>query len=310
MDMPSPCAPNGANPRTRTLTLIGAASGIGCAHPTAAEAPAYLRDRGIIGRLGAQGVEARWSEIISVTDEADADADVAGAIARAGRALAYSVCDAVQKKSSFALIGGDHSCAIGTWSGAANALRGNGPLGLIWVDAHMDSHTPETSPSGRIHGMPLACLLGHGDKTLTSIAHAPPGLKPEHVAIVGVRSYEPEEAELLRRLGVRVFYMGEVEKRGLAAVMDDASHIALTGTAGAGVSIDLDALDPAEVSAVGSPEPGGLAVSGLCAALTRFAEDPRVVGCEIVEFNPTLPGAVKTAMVIEELLVSFQGRRP
>ena len=130
------------------------------------------------------------------------------------------------------------------------------------------------------------------------------------MAIVGVRSYEPEEAELLRRLGVRVFFMGEIEKRGLAAVMDDASHIALTGTAGAGISIDLDAIDPEEVSAVGSPEPGGLAVHELCTAVARFAEDRRVVGCEIVEFNPTLSGAVKTADSIEELLVSFQGRRP
>ena len=307
MDMPSPCAPRGARPGTRTLSLIGAASGIGCAHPTASQAPAYLRDRGIVGRLGAQGVDARWSETITVMN--DAHDDVVGAISRAGRSLAYTVSDAVRNNASFTVLGGDHSCAVGTWSGAANALRGAGPLGLIWVDAHMDSHTPETSPSGKYHGMPLACLLGHGDSTLTAIVHALPAVQPQHVAIVGVRSYEPEEAELLRRLGVRVFYMGEIEKRGLAAVMDDASHIALNGTVGAGISIDLDALDPEEVSAVGSPEPGGLRVSDLCAAVTRFAVEPRVVGCEIVEFNPTLPGAVKTADIIEELLVSFQGRR-
>ena len=307
MDMPSPCAPSRVRQSTRMLSLIGAATGIGCALSATSEAPAYLCDRGIIGRLGAQGVEARWSEIIAVSDEAGAD--VAGAISRAGRSLAYSVSDAVRNNSSFTVLGGDHSCAIGTWSGAANALRGDGPLGLIWVDAHMDSHTPETSPSGRIHGMPLACLLGHGDSALTAIAHAPPAVLPQHVAIVGVRSYEAEEAEMLRRLGVRVFFMGEIEKRGLAAVMDDASHIAFNGTAGAGISIDLDALGPEEVSAVGSPEPGGLAVSDLCAALTRFTENPRAIGCEIVEFNPTLSGAVKTADIIEELLVSFQGRR-
>jgi arginase len=287
--------------------LIGAATGIGCTLSATSQAPSYLRDRDIVGRLGAQGVNAIWSEIVAVL--ADADDDVAGAISRAGRSIAYAVCDAVQNKSSFTVLGGDHSCAVGTWSGAANGLRGHGPLGLIWVDAHMDSHTPDTSPTGSFHGMPLACLLGHGDSALTSIAHASPALQPQHVAIVGVRSYEPEEAELLRRLGVRVFFMGEIEKRGLAAVMDDASHIALNGTAGAGMSIDLDALDPAEVSAVGSPEPGGIAVSDLCAALTRFAEDPRAVGCEIVEFNPTLPGAVKTAEIIEKFLVSFQGRR-
>lgn len=307
MDMPSPCAPSGVLSGTRTLSLIGAATGIGCALTSTSEAPAYLRDRDIVGRLGAQGVDASWSEIIAVKEEAGED--VADVISSAGRSLAYTVCDAVRNNSSFTVLGGDHSCAVGTWSGAANALRKQGPLGLIWVDAHMDGHTPETSPSGMYHGMPLACLLGHGDSALTTIAHAPPSLQPQHVAIVGVRSYEPEEAELLRRLGVRVFFMGEVEKRGLAAVMADAGKIALTGTAGAGISIDLDALDPEEVSAIGSPEPGGFAVSDLCAALPRFAENPRVIGCEIVEFNPTLLGAVKTADIIERLLVSFQGRR-
>lgn len=307
MDMPSPCAPRGRFPRTRTMSLIGAATGIGCRLRDTWKAPAYLRDRGILGHLSAHGVEARWSGIASVPD--DADSDIVGAISRTGRSLAYMVADAVRQNSSFSVIGGDHSCAIGTWSGAANALRGDGPLGLIWVDAHMDSHVPETSPSGMYHGMPLACLLGYGDDTLTSLAHAPPALLSQHVALVGVRSYEPEEAELLRRLGVRVFFMGEVKKRGLAAVMDDASHIALNGTVGAGISIDLDALDPRDVPAVGSPEPDGLAASDLCAALTRFAVDPRVIGCEIVEFNPTLPGAVRTADCIEELIVAFQGRR-
>jgi arginase len=308
MDMRSPGASRGASSGTGTFSLIGAATGIGCTLHTTSRAPAYLRDRDIVGRLGAKGVHAGWSEIVTVPD--DAGDDVAGAISRAGRSIAYAVCDAVRRKSGFAVLGGDHSCAVGTWSGAANALRGEGPLGLIWVDAHMDSHTPETSPTGNYHGMPLACLLGYGDSSLTSIAHAPPALQPRHVAIVGARSYEPEEAALLRRLGVRVYFMDEVEERGLAAVMDDAGRIAFDGTAGAGITIDLDALDPEEVAAVGTPEPGGIAVSDLCRAVARFAANPRAVGCEIAEFNPTLPGAVKTADIIEELLVSFEGRRP
>lgn len=307
MDMPSPCAPGSAKLATRTLSLIGAAGGIGCTLQTTWQAPAYLRDRGIIDRLGAQGVTASWADIITVRNETGDD--VAGAIARGGRSIAYAVSDAVRNKSSFAVLGGDHSCAVGTWSGAANALRRDGPLGLVWVDAHMDGHTPETTPTGNYHGMPLACLLGHGDSALTAIAHASPAVRPENVAIVGVRSYEPEEADLLRRLGVRIFFMDEVKKRSAAAVLDEASRIACSGTAGAGISIDLDGLDPREVSAVGTPEEDGIAVADICAALTRFAANPRVVGCEIVEFNPTLPGAVKTAEIIEQLLVSFQGRR-
>ena len=168
MDMPSPCAPAGVFVSDRTLSLIGAATGIGCALSATSEAPAYLRNRGILGRLGAQGVDARWSEIF--TPKNNTDDDVPGAISRAGRSLAYTVCEAVRNNTSFTVLGGDHSCAVGTWSGAANALRGDGPLGLIWFDAHMDGHTPETSPSGMYHGMPLACLLGHGDSGLTSIA--------------------------------------------------------------------------------------------------------------------------------------------
>jgi arginase len=307
MDMPSPCAPDSAPTAKRSLALIGAATGIGCTLTATSEAPDYLRDRDIVRRLGAQGVTASWAEIIAARE--DARDDVPGAISRAGRALAYRVCDAVRSDTGFTVLGGDHSCAVGTWSGAANALRDRGPLGLVWVDAHMDGHTPETSPSGNYHGMPLACLLGHGDCALTGIAHAPPAVQPQHVAVVGVRSYEPEEEALFRRLGVRVFFMDEVQDRGLAAVMADAARIACTGTAGAGISIDLDALDPEEVPAIGSPVPGGLAVSDLRAALSRYGENSNVIGCEIVEFNPTLPGAVKTADIIEDLMVSFHGRR-
>ena len=166
MDMRSPGATRVEINGTRTLSLIGVATGIGCTLHMTSESPAYLRDRGIIDRLGTWGVDASWSEIVAALD--GADDDVAGAISRAGRSIAYTVCDAVRNKSSFTVLGGDHSCAVGTWSGPANALRGDGPLGLIWVDAHMDSHTPETSPTGNFHGMPLACLLGHGDSALSA----------------------------------------------------------------------------------------------------------------------------------------------
>ena len=111
-------------------------------------------------------MDASWSEIVAALD--GADDDVTSAISRAGRSIAYTVCNVIRNESSFTVLGGDHSCAVGTWSGAANALRGDGLLGLIWVDAHMDSHTPETSPTGNFHGMPLACLLGHGDSALSA----------------------------------------------------------------------------------------------------------------------------------------------
>src|SRR5262249_55803052 len=119
------------------------------------------------------------------------------------------------------VLGGDHSCAIGTWKGIARALAPRGPLGLIWIDAHMDAHTPLTTPSGNLHGMPLACLFGLGDPRLTSIAGGA-ALDPRRVCLLGVRSFEAEEAVLLQQLGVRVFFMHEVVRRGLQNVMRDA----------------------------------------------------------------------------------------
>lgn len=307
MDMLSPGASATKLARTRTLALIGAATGIGCAHPTAAQAPAWLRDHDLIDHLAAQGVSADWSAVIGPCT--DAMPDPVTAIAHASRLLATAVAGAVTEDTTFTVLGGDHSCAIGTWSGVAKTIRSRGALGLLWVDAHMDAHVPETSPSGFYHGMPLACLLGYGAKSLISVTDPQPAILPEHVAIVGIRSFEPEEAALLQRLGVRVFDMAEISVRGLAAVMEEASDIVRRGTVATGISIDLDALDPTEVSAVGSPEPGGLSVAELSAALTEFAIDPGVVGCEIVEFNPTLGHACQTARAIEQLIVAFQGRR-
>jgi arginase len=195
--------------------------------------------------------------------------------------------EAVLQAGNFPLVvGGDHSCAIGTWSGVHRALAGRGPLGLIWIDAHMDSHTFATTPSGQIHGMPLACLLGYGEAALTGIDGAEVKLRPEHVCLIGVRSYEADEAALLHRLGVRVFDMNEIRRRGLAEVFDAALAIVRHGTAGFGVSVDLDALDPDEEPGVGTPVPGGLHRAELAAALSRLRGDPAFVAMEIVEYNP------------------------
>jgi arginase len=208
------------------------------------------------------------------------------AVAVLGVRLAAEV-EAVLKAGNFPLVvGGDHSCAIGTWSGVHRALADRGPLGLIWIDAHMDSHTFATTPSGQIHGMPLAALLGHGEAALTAIDGPEAKLLPEHVCLIGVRSYEAGEAALLHRLGVRVFDMDEVRRRGLAAVFDAALAIVRHGTMGFGVSVDLDALDPEEEPGVTTPVPGGLCRADLAAALSHLRGDPAFVAMEIVEYNP------------------------
>ncbi|HWR78386.1 MAG TPA: arginase [Thiobacillus sp.] len=266
----------------RSIIVIGAASGAGAPDPACAEGPAALRRYHVFHDTPLQHVE--WDAILRVPHEAQ-DSPL-HAVAELGARLAAEV-EAVLHAGNFPLVvGGDHSCAIGTWSGVHRALAAKGPLGLIWIDAHMDSHTFATTPSGQIHGMPLACLLGHGEAALTAIDGPEAKLRPEHVCLIGVRSYEAGEAALLHRLGVRVFDMDEVRRRGLAAVFEEALAIVRHATAGFGVSVDLDALDPEEEPGLGTPVPGGLHRAELAAALSRLRGDPAFVAMEIVEYNP------------------------
>jgi arginase len=168
---------------------------------------------------------------------------------------------------------------------------------LIWIDAHMDAHTPETSESGRLHGMPLACLLGYGDPALTGIANGT-RLPPANVCLIGIRSFERGEAALLHRLGVRVYPMREVKQRGFETVFREAREIACQGTAGYGVSVDLDAIDPLEAPGVGSPVGGGLSAADVVNAFKQHAGDPALRGLEIVEYNPYLDCDAQTIALV------------
>jgi len=196
------------------------------------------------------------------------------------------------------VIGGDHSCAGGTWTGVARTVPG--ALGLVWIDAHMDSHTPATSHTGRLHGMPLAWLLGQDDDPLYGLGAGV--LEPKHVCLVGVRSYEPEEDERLRRLGVRVIFMDEVRSRGIDAVLDEALDIATAGTRGFGVSIDLDVVTPEEAPNVGTPVAGGVTSAELARALQEVAGRPALAAIELVEYSPRLDRDGLTGRVAIDLL--------
>lgn len=202
----------------------------------------------------------------------------------------------------FIVIGGDHSSAIGTWSGVYEALHTKGHIGLIWIDAHMDSHTPETSPSGNIHGMPLATLFGYGNSALTDLIRPTPKLLPQQVCLIGVRSFESGEAELLHNLGVRIFKMEEIKQRSLATVFQEALFIVQKNTVGFGLSIDLDGLDPQEVPAVGTPAADGLSTTELCQLLSTTSDNPNFMGAEIVEFNPHHDEEHKTEKVLYDLI--------
>lgn len=281
--------------RRRNIRIIGVASGIGARDPGCEKGPWALKHSHWMHRL-AEVTE--WSDLIYPHAGLDRWARLADLATRVGHEVARCLAE-----GDFpVVVGGDHSCAMGTWSGVARTLAERGPLGLLWIDAHMDSNIPETSASHAAHGMPLATLLGRGQPGLVSLAGKSPALLPEHVCLLAVRSYEEEEAVLLDRLKVRVISQGEVQERGIEATLAEALARVTEGTAGFGISLDLDAIDPGEAPGVGSPEPAGLPAHEFLAALAPLLADPRLVALEIAEFNPEHDRAQVTLQLIVEVL--------
>src|SRR5712671_1099052 len=206
-------------------------------------------------------------------------------------------------------IGGDHSIAIGSLSGIVKAFRKrNERLGLIYLDAHADMNTPETTPSGHIHGMPLAVLLGYGAPELTNIGGFSPKLDPKLCAHVGARDIDPGERELVRKLGMRFFTMREIDERGMSACMDEAIAIASRGTGGYAVTFDVDALDPGDAPGSGTLVRGGLTYREAHLAMEKIAEAGGMISLEVVEINAALDVNNKTGELGVELILSGLGK--
>ena len=218
--------------------------------------------------------------------------------------LAGVVSHVVRRGHFPLVVGGDHSIAVGTWSGIITSLKAEQQFGLLWIDAHMDSHTPKTTPSHAYHGMPLAALLGHGRHSLTHLGTEKAKLNPEHVALLGVRSFESGEKALLEKLGVRIFYRDEVRARGFDICLQEAVERVSHQTIGFGVSFDLDVFDPSVAPGVGTPEKDGLLMEEVMPFLPHFAAHERFYGFECVEYNPFLDTHNKTSHVAAELLLS------
>ena len=207
------------------------------------------------------------------------------------------------------VLGGDHSQAIGTVSGLARHYRRRSQdLAVCWFDAHTDMNTPESSPSGNIHGMPLAVLLGHGHPDLTRIAGDRPALKPENVVVFGARDVDPKESALVKRTGIRVFTMSEIDARGAGNCLDEAMTILGRADAGIHLSYDLDGSDPAVAPGVGTPVPGGLNFRESHLVCETIARSGRLIGMEMVELNPTLDVENKTGKFAVWLIQSALGR--
>ncbi len=219
--------------------------------------------------------------------------------------LATQIKTAIENGRRTITIGGDHSCGIGTWSGVASALQSEGELGLIWIDAHMDAHTPETSGSKNLHGMPVATLLGYGDDRLTNLLYSEPKTHPENIALIGIRSYQPEEAALLNRLGVKIYEIDEVNQRGFDTVIEEAMNLVTKNTVRFGVSLDVDGLDPEDAPAVATCVPNGIRADELLETLPQIVQNEHCVAFEIAEFNPGLDRSQKTEKLIRQIVAQI-----
>ncbi|MCC7156421.1 MAG: arginase [Bryobacterales bacterium] len=224
--------------------------------------------------------------------------------------LAQRVEQAADEGKLPVVLGGDHSVAVGTVSGLAQSYRKKGEqIGLIWVDAHPDMNTPETSPSGNVHGMPLACILGEGPEELANIYGFSPKVEARNVVLVGLRDVDEIEGERVRMSGVHYFTMRDIDEKGMRYVMKVALDLAGHGMAGIHLSFDMDSVDPNEAPGVGTPVRGGLSYREAHLAMEIACDSRLIRGLEVVEVNPVLDVANRTALLGVELIASALGKR-
>ena len=224
--------------------------------------------------------------------------------------LKSAVTQQLQRGQTPLVLGGDHSQAIGTISGISNFYKKQGKdIGVIWVDAHTDMNTPESSPSGNIHGMPLATLLGHGHPDLLALNGTSPSLKPENIAIIGARDVDSTEIPLVRELGVRVYTMSEIDRRGASTCFREAVYHVGQNTAGIHLSFDLDGIDPKDAPGVGTPVPGGLSLREAHLICELIHQSKTLIGMEMVELNPILDISNRTGELAVWLIQSTFGKQ-
>ena len=298
------------------IRLIGFPMDLGAARRGVDMGPSAIRIAGAADRLRALGhtVDESLNIDIPLREELEADGDgrpqYLDTVTAACAQLASETARCIEDGAVPVTLGGDHSLAAGSVAGVASALHARGQrVGLIWLDAHSDIHTPATSASGNIHGMPIAHLLGHGDPGLSSISAARPAVLPRDMVLVGLRDVDEPERRHIAEWGVTAFTMRDIDERGIAAVMREAIAIAGRQTAGIHVSFDADFLDPIEAPGVGTPVRGGATYREAHTAMEMIADSERLIALDVVEVNPVLDRQNSTAEVSVGLLASALGLR-
>jgi arginase len=292
--------------------VIGAALDLGSGRRGVDMGPSAIRYAQLGERIEALGLSIHdhgnvRTGMVEALDQGDPSARYWSAIKRTCEELADHVAATVSDGEMPLVLGGDHSIAIGTMGGLA---RVHGvPGGVVWLDAHTDINSPTTSPSGNVHGMPLAVALGlAGDPRFESSAWPLPMIREEHTALVGIRSVDAGERDRLSSLGVSVFTMEDVDRQGMRQVMEDAIA-AVSGAAFVHVSLDMDVLDPDQAPGVGTPVRGGITYREAHLAMEMLATSGVVSSIEVVEVNPVLDERNATASLAVELVLSGLGAR-
>ncbi|MFC4356356.1 arginase [Halobium salinum] len=299
---------------SRTVRIIGVPMDLGADRRGVDMGPSAIRYGGLARELNEAGVEAVDTGDLSIprAEERDPDATqpMAGKakffreVEETTRDLTETVADTLEAGETPLTLGGDHSIAIGSMVGSAR----DADVGVVWLDAHGDYNTPSTSPSGNVHGMPLAAALGVGDFEGVDWANAE-GLREENVAIVGLRALDEAERAAIRDSDVTAYTMSDLDEHGVTTVVEEALSVATDGTDGVHVSLDLDWLDPKTAPGVGTPVRGGATYREAHSALETIADSDAVRSVDVVEVNPILDEHNETAELAAELAASAFGKR-
>jgi arginase len=299
----------------KTVHIIGVPLDLGGARRGVDMGPSAFRIAGLADRLTELGYSVSDqgdlpSAILETQTALDPTKKYINEIARVCREL-YDVALRSHDAGALPLVlGGDHSLATGSVAASADYVRQltSYPLGLIWVDAHGDMNTPQTTTTGNVHGMPLAALLGQEPAELASIGSSP-SVSPKHTVLLGIRNLDEKEKDKIRAAGVHVFTMKDIDREGIATIAERAIALASAGTGGIHVSFDLDACDPSHAPGVGTPVKGGLDYREAHMVMELVADSKRLVALDLVEVNPTLDIRNTTAELGAELALSALGKR-
>lgn len=296
----------------KDISLIGMPMDLGQLRRGVDMGPSAIRYAGIVERLEALQFNTNDLGDVSIAHpnrkEAKREDNLRNLheVVDANKRLAKVVSEEIERKRFPLVLGGDHSIAIGSIAGVSQHYHN---LGVIWYDAHGDINTVETSPSGNIHGMPLAVSLGLGHKKLTDIIGDAPNVKPENVVMIGIRCLDEGEKELLKKLNIKVYTMHEIDRLGMPKVMEEAIEYLKERTDGVHLSFDLDGIDPSEAPGVGTPVNGGATYRESHLAMEMLAESNLITSAEFVEVNPMLDDKSKTAILTVDLIGSLFGEK-